>query len=242
VKNAQGVPNNKAQTGEECAPNNVFHVKDCALIAIATGRRAQNLREVRDILQTIDEGSIYYHFWGSRLQPRFDDPEYLNDFAAWAHRALRDGKAAERLGVIDPTAHSNLEELRQELIEAIETRLDEEEHVTWVKSDMQFNFLTSQIVVFDTHRIITDPSDLVQAVPAMSASSIFYHLIDARRRTLDGIDDFRSWLSGYGSPFGDRYQDLSEQIADIDPFFSSLSELRGELAAILSNYFKGVGK
>ncbi len=216
-----------------------FQVKDCALIAIATGRRAQNLREVRDILTTIEAGSIYYHFWGSRLQPRFDDPEYQNDFAAWAHHALRDGQAAERLGVIDPTEFNNLEELRQELIEVIEARLDEEEHVTWVKSNMQFNFLTSQIVVFDTRRVITDPRDLMAAVPAMSASSIFYHLIDSRRRTLDSTDDFRSWLSGYGSAFGDKYQGLSDKIADIDPFFSTLSELRTVLGDILSDYFGG---
>lgn len=214
-----------------------FQVKDCALIAIATGRRAQNLRELRGILQTIDPGSIYYHFWGSRLQPRFDDPEYQNDFASWANRALRDGKAAERLGVIDPTEFQNLEELRQELIDVIEERLDESEQVLWARTDMQFNFLTSQIVVFDTHKVINEPEQLVTAVPSMSASSIFYHVIDARRRTIDSIDDFRSWLSGFGSGFGDTYRDLSEQIADLDPFFSTLPDLRDQLAALLTAYF-----
>ncbi len=212
-----------------------FRIKDCALIAIATGRRAQNLRELRDILQTIEPESIYYHFWGSRLRPRFDDPEFQNDFAAWTHHALRDGPTAERLGVIDPTDFT-LEELRQELIDVIEERLDQLDHIVWSKPAQQFNFLTSQIVVFDTHREIHDPQQLADVVPTMTSSSIFYHVIDARRRTPDSVDDFRAWLTGFGSPFGDRYVDLSERLADIDPFFSTLPELRAELTALLRDY------
>lgn len=222
------------------SPGQLFNIKDCALIAIATGRRAQNLCELRDNLQTIDKGSIYYHFWGSRLQPNFDDPEYQNDFAAWAHRSLRDGKAAEKLGVLDPTDFATADDLRQELIEVIEERLAEEEHVSSVRYDLQFNFMTSQIVVFDTHKSISQPEQLLETVRQMSLSSIFYHIIDARRRTVDSVDDFRAWLSGYGSQFADEYFDLSNAIANIDPFFSSLSELRTELTTILADYFQGV--
>ena len=222
-------------TAEAASP---FRVRDCALIAMASGRRAQNLRELRDILQTIDESSIYHHFWGNRLRPRFDDPEYQNDFASWANRELRDGKVAERLGVIDPTVHDTLEELRQELIDVIEQRLDETEQVAWSKPDRQFNFLTSTIVVFDTTLQMKQPIDLVTSVPAMSPSSIFYHVIDARRRTPGSVDDIRSWLCGLDG----EYQDLCDEIAKLDPFFSSLTELRDQLAKVLTTYFEGEGR
>ena len=53
-----------------------FAVKDCALIAISTGTHAQNLRELRDRLETVHPGCIYYHFWGGLLRPQFDEPEY----------------------------------------------------------------------------------------------------------------------------------------------------------------------
>ncbi len=221
----------------EPAANPPFQIKDCALIAVATGRRAQNLRELRDILQSILSNSIYYHFWGSRLQPRFDNPEYQNDFATWTNQALHDGKMAERLGVIDPTDFGSLEELRQELIDVIEERLDEEEHVTWAKTDMQFNFLTSQIVVFDTHRVIHEPAELRTAVPMMSGGSIFYHVIDARRRTMGSVDDIRSWLAGFATEEEDPYADLREQLAGVDPFFSPLPEVRDELTRLLQGYF-----
>ena len=62
-----------------------FGVTDCALIAIATGEKAQNIREIHNrLMQTYDEGVIYYHFWGGMLRPHFVDPEYQNHFAGWA--------------------------------------------------------------------------------------------------------------------------------------------------------------
>lgn len=160
-----------------------FAVKDCALAAIATGRRAQNLRELRDVLAVVHPGAIYYHFWGHLLRPRFDDPEYNNDFAVWCFRSLHDRKIAERLSIVDPTDFPDQESLRRELIEIIEERLDETEFPPWAKTDQQFNFVRSQIIVFDTRKRLDHPRELAAVVPHLPPSSIFYHFVDARRRT-----------------------------------------------------------
>ena len=212
-----------------------FVVRDCALITQATGKRAQNLRELLDRLETIDPGSLYHHFWGGLLRPRFDEPEYNNDFAAWARHALHDWVLAERLTVIDPTHVSDLEEIRQELMEVCEERLDEREVIPWSRRDQQFHFLTSQIVVFDTGLRLDGPAELVELMPRLSRGSVFYHFIDARRRNEMGIDDVRAWLCDVGEPF----VALCERLADVDPFFSSLLELRGQLAEIFAAHFGG---
>jgi len=210
-----------------------FTVQDCALAAIATGKRAQNLRELRDNLLTIHPESIYYHFWGGLLRPRFDDPEYHNDFAIWTRYALQDLVLAERLGVIDPTDFADLEALRQELVEVIEERLDEFELVSWAKPENQFYFVRSQIVVFDTRQRIERPEVLAQAVPHMSLGSVFLHFVDGRRRTQDRVDDFRAWLGGCFV----GYEDLCARLAKLDPFFSSLKELREQLSNVFQSYF-----
>ena len=75
---------------------NPFIVKDCALIAIATGLRAQNLPELRNRIQEIPQACLYYHFWGGLLRSKFDDPEFPNDFAYWARHSLQDKILAER--------------------------------------------------------------------------------------------------------------------------------------------------
>jgi len=212
-----------------------FGVQGCALLAIATGKRAQTLRELRDHLETVDQECIYYHFWGDMLRPSFDEPEFSNDFASWARHGLHDHKLAERLGVIDPTDYENLEDLRLELIEVIEQRLDEGEMVPWSRADQQFHFLRSQIVVFDTKTRIRKPSRLATIVPKMTAGSVFYHFIDARRRTSYNLDDFSSWLWG----FGNTYEDLIGRIAAVDPYFSTLAETRLRLSSLFRSYFSG---
>jgi hypothetical protein len=212
-----------------------FLVKDCALAAIATGRRAQNLRELRDQLQAVEAASIYYHFWGGLLRPNFDDPEYNNDFASWVRHALHDATLAERLGVIDPADFGDLEALRHELLEAIDARLDETEFLAWARRDHQFHFLRSQIVVFDTGRRIREPRELVGIAPGLSLGSIYYHVIDARRREPHGQDDFRAWLAR----FDGRHASLCERLAAVDPYFTTLAELRAELGAIFREHFAG---
>lgn len=213
----------KERQGQKRSP---FVVKDCALIAIATGIRAQNLRELRDRLETIHPGSIYYHFWGGLLVPRFEEPEFNNDFAAWARHGLHDHILAERLAVIDPVDFPDIEALRQEVIEVIENRLYESEIVPWAKADQQFYFKRSRIVIFDTKKQIADPKMLTEVLPILSLGSIFYHFIDARRRPPEGVDDFSAWLG----MFGEQYDALRNEIRSIDLSFTTLSEIRQKLA------------
>ena len=208
-----------------------FAVKDCALIAVATGEKAQDLRELRDRIETTPSGCIYYHFWGGLLRPRFDDPEYQNDFSGWVCHGLHEPVLAERLGIIDPTEFKDLEELRRELIDVVEERLYESEFASWISTRNRFHFMRSQIVVFDTRVRVTDPDQLGIIIPRMSLGSVFYHFIDARRRTDSRRNDFTEWLNG----FDGIYLDLAERIANIDPYFTSLTRLRRDLAAVLNN-------
>lgn len=220
----------KAQESDQ--GKEAFLIRDCALIALATGRKAQNLKELRDQLSSIHPGCIYYHFWGAMLEPRFEEREYNNDFAAWARHNLHDATLAERLGVVDPTEHQDIEVLRQELINVIEERLDENELIPWSRWDEQFEFIRSQIIVFDTQARIMAPEQILDYLPRMSTSSVFYHFIDARRRTDNGIDDFRVWLDAFDS----RYDALAAALADVDPYFITLAELRDELVRIFRQY------
>ena len=214
--------------------NKSFKIMDCALIAIATGEKAQNLRELRDQVKNIHPGCLFYHFWGGLLNPHFDDPEFQNDFAVWAKHYLHDSKISEQLSSIDPNIFNDIEDVRKELIEVIEERLSESEHVPWAKTGHEFHFIRSQIVIFDTGVIYKDPKDLLKAIPNMSLGSIFFHFIDARRRTPDKKNDLSAWLSG----FGDTYKGLIEALDEIDPYFTTLTDLRHEIDTVFHNYFK----
>ena len=223
---------------ENNGKNRSFEIRDCALAAIATGHRVRTLRELRDSLREIHPDCIYYHFWGGLLRPRFDDPEYNNDFAAWVKHGLHDPVLAERLGIIDPIDFNSLEDLRAELIDVIEERLDQTESISWATMDKQFHFIRSQIVVFHTGRKLKEPAELVDAVPGMSLGSVFFHFVDARRRTWNRIDDIRSWLEIKG----EKYESLRRDLAAVDPFFNGLVGLRTEIGRILRDHLgEGTG-
>lgn len=135
--------------------------------------------------------------------------------------------------MIDPTDHADLESLRRELVETIEEQLDSSDSMTWASREQRFHFVRSQIVVFDTHRVVEHPEHLATAVALMSRSSIFYHFVDARRRTPNSIDDFSTWLSDLDA---DRYADLCLRLKGIDPFFKTLTETGEELSQTFEEF------
>jgi len=212
-----------------------FKLRDCALITISTGEQAQNLRELRDRLLVTHNGSIYYHFWGVMLRHTYIDPEYQNDFAVWASRALHDHVIAERLSLIDPNVYPSIDDLRRELVEIIEQHLYDREHVPWARTGEQFQFTRSQIVVFDTNQRVGMPEDFAQMIQRMSLGSIFYHFIDSRRRTDESLNDFSIWLSG----FGDDYIPLINTLNSIDPYFTTLTNLRDEISGAFITFTGG---
>ncbi|MFA6916909.1 MAG: DUF5752 family protein [Parachlamydiales bacterium] len=220
--------------GLEQLPSQIFYVKNCSLASIATGERASSLQELRDKIATVEEGCLYHHFWGDRMNTQFVHTQHHNDFASWVYHRLHDQILAEKLSIIDPTEFENLELLRQELLETIEQRLDNYEIVLWTRKEDQFHFVGSTIVVFDSSLEIKTPEELVKIIPQLSPNSIFYHFIDSRLRTAEKTDDFTLWLR----QFGTKYEGLIEEIQVIDPYFLSLTQLKDELARIANEYFK----
>jgi hypothetical protein len=209
-----------------------FHVMDCALVALATGRKARQLVEFRNLLAEIPEASVYHHFWGGLLQARFEEREYNNDFAAWVRHGIHDEILAERLAALHPADFPDLQALRLEILELIDSRLDEAEYLSWTRATRQFEFTRSQIVVFNTERRLDTPAALGKTIGELSTSSIFYHFIDARRRTADRRDDFSDWLAACDH----GYEELLAELADIDPYFGSLDELRRELLSVVARH------
>ena len=200
-----------------------FGLMDCSLLIRSVGKSAQSLRELRDHLTQ----SISHHYYDSLLRPTFDHPEYRNDFARWAGRHLRDTVLAERLGVTDPMDFSDLEQLRQHLIDLIEDRLAEVSDVPQAPRGSEFHFLSSQFVIVDTHLRARKPAELGAMIPRMSTGSIFFHFVEARRRPPLRRDDFASWLVGWG----DEYGPIRERLEAIDYTMWSLTELRERIAA-----------
>jgi hypothetical protein len=209
-----------------------FQIKDCALIVrICSQLPAVNLRELRERIATVQADSLYHHFCENVLRPSFDDPEFHNDFAIWARRALHDHVLAERLGILDPYSFPSTEDLRKEVLEILDDRLSELHYIPWASHNRDFFFSSATTVVFDTNSQIDSPADLGSAVAAMTTSSLYYHFWEARRRTPDRLDDFSVWLRDWDH----KGQPLVEAFSHIDFYFLSLRELQAKICQTIND-------
>ncbi|MBI3129017.1 MAG: hypothetical protein HYZ11_15530 [Candidatus Tectomicrobia bacterium] len=202
-----------------------FEVKSCALIVRMDGLpSAVNLRELRDRTGRCSDKSIYHHTIERLIRPGFDEPEFTNDFAAWAYRSLGDQILAERLANLDPFAASSIESLRADILDILEERLAEIEHLPSVPWGKGFYFMQASIVVFDTGMRIGRPEDILGALRKMTRRSLYFHFVEGRSRH-QGPDDFSDWLQAQGE-LGRR---LAGALAGVDVQFFNLRDLKQEM-------------
>ncbi len=213
-----------------------FGFRSCELVTLSTGLNARSLSELASGIQMAPAGSLHYHFWGRLIKPQFGEFEYGNDFASWVETALHDRALAEELSVVNPSDFADLEELREEVLYLIERRLDQEDFLNWWRAERPFFFTRAQMLVFDTGQTATDLKSLVEGLKWVERSSIFYHFIDARRRTPDHVDDICCWLR----QFGDETENLRKGLANLDPYLLSLERLRQDILGIFEPHIPEV--
>ncbi len=206
--------------------NMPFEVKDCTLITRMGGvDTAVNLRELRERIAVCPEDCLFHHFSETLVRPSFDDPEFRNDFAVWSARFLRDRVLAERLGILNPYKFESFERLRETVVEIIDDRLSELPYIPSVPKGDDFVFMRAATVVFSSGIVLQNPAELAEVLPKMSWSSIYYHFIEARRRTANRVDDFTAWCQG----FGKGCEELIETFKNIDFYYLTLPELKNSL-------------
>jgi hypothetical protein len=210
----------------------LFEVKDCTIIRRMGGvDAAVNLRELLQRIKVCPIECLYYHFCETLIRPTFDDPKFRNDFALWSAHKLRDNVLAEKLGIINPYSFGTFEGVREKTIEIIDERLSELVHIPWVPPGDGFTFMRAATVVFPAGIELYTPDDFLARLPDMSPSSIYYHFLEARRRTPDKVDDFSFWLQF----FEPRPEAILRGLETIDFYFLNLTQLKQNIIKTLKD-------
>lgn len=213
--------------------NKPFEIKDCTLITRMGGvGSAFNIRELRERVVACPTESLFHHFCETAIRPSFDDPEFRNDFAVWSARYLGDRVLAEKLGVLNPYSFDDIESLRHAIIDTLDERLAELLSLKMVSRGEEFLFMRAVTVVFKTGRQLNFPHELAASIADLSAGSLYYHFIEARRRTPDRVDDFTAWLRD----FGEESQPMIEALSEIDFYYLTLHQLRERIVLSFSKF------
>ncbi|MBN1383161.1 MAG: hypothetical protein JXA41_15960 [Deltaproteobacteria bacterium] len=207
-----------------------FMVMDCTLLIKMSGLPpAFNIRDLRNRIAICRPEVIYHHFCENLLAPTFDYPDFRNDFAVWVKRRLEDNLLAEQLGLIDPYEFDSMEDLRSFTLDIIDEHIACLHTINTINPGHEFFLKEAVTVVFETGKILADPSELTKVIPVMTNGSIYYHFLEARRRNDSRMDDFSIWLE----LFGETWKDKISSLRSIDFIFYTLTELKQEIFRVL---------
>ncbi len=108
----------------DVVPGNEFYFTETVSLVFPVGVKTKNLAEFLVAIEHIDEGSIYYHFFDSRV--RLGDG-IVDDFSRWVEHTLDNKQLADNIRSIDPFMLS-IEQIRTHIRNVVE------EHV---RADME---------------------------------------------------------------------------------------------------------
>lgn len=208
-----------------------FEFKQCVTILKSTGRKAKNLRELKEVLADVSEGAIAHHTYQYFLKGHI--LEYTNDFAHWAGESIEERALAERLSNIDPYDYASIQDLRQNLIGAVDEYLTQFPEPRDALPGDEFHFNETVSLVFSAGVWARNLAEFLMAMKYAEGSSLYYHFYDARVRLGNGADDFSQWLEeGMNKP------EVAVLIRAIDPFVHNLEAIRERIVQAVEEEVK----
>ena len=205
-----------------------FRFYECIILVMPTGKKAVNLREFAELLKVVNPRVIFHHLHQFFIKPVHQPRDYPNDFAHWAAFGLEDFKLAEKLSNLAPFRFSDIESLREALVDIIEDHMWESPIVPWARPGSEFFFNESTTIVTPTGIEAKNLTEFENALIKVNTSSVYYHFFESRQRLHQDVDDFSFWIeNNFDRP------NLVRQIRNIDFYLYSLLELRERIIQIL---------
>ena len=203
-----------------------FEFKQCVSIHKSTGKKAGNLRELRDVIAEASEESIVHHNYQYFLKGHM--LEYTNDFAEWVGESLGEKALAEHLSNIDPYDFKEIGALRNELLGLLDDYLDGFPNPKEAMPGDELYFNETVTLIFPAGIRARNLAEFFAAIKYIEEDCIYYHFYDARIRLGRGSDDFSRWFE---DTLGEK--DLAGKIRAIDPLMYTVEQIRTFIAGLV---------
>lgn len=205
-----------------------FEFFGCIELRQILGKKAEDEKQLLDLLDEVPLDSVYYHTHGYFLRHKYILGAYSNDFANWAAIEVRDRVLGERLGVLDPYDFDSMETLRDEIIVVIDDHLTKLKMIPRIGYGEPFHFMQSQVVAIPTGLAARALEEFRAGLAGVDTSSIYFHAFESRMRLNRRDGDFVFWLR---EALG--LQELADRIRNTDPYAFSLEQLRSRLLSLV---------
>lgn len=203
-----------------------FEFKQTVSILKSTGKRANSIHSLRDLISRVSDESIFHHMSQYFLKEHILG--YTNDFAQWAGESLEERALAERLSNVDPYAFKTIAHTRKEVMRVIDDYLSEFPEPRCVLSGDEFYFNETITLIFPVGIKVKNLADFLMALRQIDPGSIYFHFYEARIRLGKGIDDFSRWFKN-----SLNRKTLVKRIKTIDPFMHNIDGIREHIIEMI---------
>jgi hypothetical protein len=216
---------------KEPAMIELFEFRQCITLLKSTGKMARTLPELRDLIGSASEASLFHHTYQYFLKGHI--LEYTNDFAQWAGESLEERSLSETLSNVDPYDFSDVNELRSELMHVMQAYLDRFPEPREARAGEEFYFNETVTLVFPAGIQAKNLAEFLLAIRYIDRSSLYYHFFESRQRLGKQANDFSQWVA---IALGKK--ELSEKLMAIDPLVHTLEGIRERIVQALEEEVK----
>lgn len=213
-----------------------FVFTDCIEIKELTGKKADDELTLMELIDEAPIDCIYYHIHSCFLRHFYIVGPYPNDFANWTVMQVRDRVLAEKLSAITPTRNKTMEDIRGELVEAIDTHLASIKTNPSVIYGQPFYLMNSKIIEIPTQVAVKNLTEFRNALAVVDASAVYNHVFEARLRVHRGRSDFAIWFE---EVLG--LKSLADKVEQIDSYMYSLEGLRAKILSLCDDALRSGG-
>ena len=204
-----------------------FRFYTSSILIEITGKKARHLKEFVNILKGIDESSIFFHVHHALREYSFAAGQYTNDFARWVGEALEEGTLAEKLAAINVRDFTDINSLREKLVEIVEDHLKSSIEIRKAAPGREFYFLRSIEMIAPTPYQVSTLKEFTSALDRVGMRSIYFHFFDARLRLGRKTNDFSNWIQ-----YSLGEEEKARKINNLDPYFMTMDQLKYRIIAI----------
>jgi hypothetical protein len=203
-----------------------FRFVSCMELREVLGKRATDEHRLLELIEEVPADSIYYHTHSYFLRHAYTQQLYSNDFATWVVLYAQDRVLGERLGVLDPFAFSDIEQLRDEILQIMADHLNHSTATSRCVVSEPFEFIRSHIIEIPLGLEARTLSEFYDALANVEVGAVYNHVCEARMRKRLLSVDFARWLS---SEKGLGLQELALQVEQVGRLGLSLEGMRNKI-------------
>ncbi len=206
--------------------NMPFRFVSCMELREVLGKRAMDEHRLLELIEEVPADSIYYHTHSYFLRHAYTQQLYSNDFATWVVLYAQDRILGERLGVLDPFAFGDIEQLRDEIIRIMADHLNHSTASSRCVVSEPFEFIRSHIIEIPLGLETRTLSEFYGALADVEIGAVYNHVCEARMRKRQLSVDFARWIS---SEEGLGLQELALRVEQVGRLGLSLEGMRNKI-------------